>query len=99
MVSHGFGLYCMALFVGLCAPSLIFGMLSFGGLLAECLPCSIKASDKNPNNVLLVLRARDRWTLRLVSLQFLVGVKLLVASVTAVLTESWEVLAFHMAKR
>ena len=54
--------------------------------------------------VLLVLRARGGWTLDwtrflTVMFQFLVGVKLLVASVTAVLTESWEVLAFHMAKR
>ena len=45
MVLHGFALYCMALFVWLCAPSLIFGMLSFGGFLAECLPCLSKITN------------------------------------------------------
>ena len=54
--------------------------------------------------VLLVLRARGGWTLDwtrflTVMFQFLVGVKLLVASVTAVLIESLEVLALNMAKR
>merc|ERR1712212_1038156 len=34
-------LHCIALFASLCAPSLILilSMLSFGGFLAECLPC------------------------------------------------------------
>jgi len=41
MVSHSFALYCISLFASLCAPSLILSMLSFGGFLAECLPCFI----------------------------------------------------------
>ena len=37
-----FALYCISLFASLCAPSLILSMLSFGGFLAECLPCYLQ---------------------------------------------------------